>query len=160
MNARHAFFTALAAGHLALVVCGAADWSVLPENRGPGKALALARAMTGSDNGYGFFAPDVGSVLRARFTLIDAAGRQRPAELDLGNNLEARMRVSNVVELADEPDTQEEAAAAMAAAMLGRHPEARQVIVTIEEYDPRTMAEYRAGARPRWEVVYEETFDR
>jgi hypothetical protein len=160
MKPRHALLTALAAVHLALVVCGAAGWRLLSERHGPGKTLALCRAMTGSDNGYGFYAPEVGSVFRARFILIDAAGRGRGVEFDLGNNPETRLRISNLVNMREDEESQDAAAASMAAGMFSRHPEARQVTVTIEEYDPGTMQEYRGGAQPRWEVVYEESFAR
>jgi hypothetical protein len=160
MSMRHALFTGLAAVHLVLVVCGAMSWSLLPENRLPGKVLGIGRAMTGSDSHYGFFAPDVGPVLRARFTLIDGTGRRWTETLDLGNTLEERLRISNVLSLVFEENLRREVAASLAGTLLARHPTAQKVIVMIDVYDPPTMADYRAGERPEWELMYEATVSR
>jgi hypothetical protein len=160
MSKRHALFTVLAGAHLVLVACGAAGWSPWPANTPHGTVLEVGRAWSGSDSSYGFFAPEVGGVIRARFTLIDGAGMRQAAELDLGSNIEARQRVNNVVSLAEEPDLRREVAASLASYMLGRYPEAQQVIVHIETYEPPTMDEYRAGARLEWQLLYEVTISR
>ncbi len=159
MNARFACLTALAGVHLALVVCGAAGWAV-PEDNAPGRALRAGRAMTGSDMSFGFFAPDVASELRARFILTDRAGRTWTDALDLGSNPEVRLRVGNVVALAYIPALRQAAAASLAAAMFGRHPEAVHVVVSIDIHEPPTMAEYRTGARPEWLPFYDAAFSR
>jgi hypothetical protein len=160
MNARHAFFTGLAAIHLGLVICGALGWSPLDGDQLPAKALRVEQAMSGSDTGYGFFAPDVGCDLRARFTLIDATGREWTEMMDFGDNLEAQIRVSNVLALVDDDELRAFVAGSLAGTMLARHPTARTVIVTFETYDPPTMAEFRAGDRPQWEMIYEAAISR
>lgn len=159
MTRRHTLLTALAGIHLALVVCGAASWSLLPDTTWVGQALHAGRSLTGSDNGFGFYAPEVGAELRARFTL--SAGQRRWTDtLDPTGNREAQLRLGTVISLVTFPDLREPVIASLAAAMLGRHPSAQQVIVCIEVYDPPTMEEYRAGARPEWQVLYEAVFTR
>jgi hypothetical protein len=160
MSKRHALFTALAAVHLGLVVCGALGWGLLPEDKLTGQVLRVGQAMSGSDTGYGFFAPDVGADLRARFTMIDATGREWTDDMSFGNNLEARLRVANVLALVYDEELRGVAAGSLAGTMFGRHPTAQTVIVTIETYDPPTMEEYREGDRPEWEVVYEAAISR
>jgi len=160
MTNRHALLTGLAALHLVLVVCGAFDWSLLSQERLPGKVLRVGQAMTGSDTGYGFFAPDVGCDLRARFTLIDAAGRRWTDQLDTGPTLESRLRISNVLNLFEEEEWRREAAGSLAGIMLARNPTAVKVIVRIDVFDPPTMEDYRAGERLEWEPMYEATVSR
>ena len=160
MTVRHALLTALAAVHLCLVLCGAVSLPLLSDDRPAGKALRLGRAMTGSDTNYGFFAPELGASLEARFTLIDKDGRTWTDELDPGNTIESRLRINNVLAWCYEEDLREQVAASLAGSMLARHPTAVKVIVRIEEYDPPTFAEFRSGVRPNWDLLYEATVSR
>jgi hypothetical protein len=160
MNKRHALLTGLAGVHLVLVILGATNWSGPPDDRLPGKVFRVGRAMTGSDSGYGFFAPDVGCDLRVRFTLIDAAGRRWNDELDSGTSLESRLRVSNVLSLVHEEDLRRDLAGSLAGTMLARNPTAQKVIVRIDIFDPPTMEEYRAGEKAEWELLYQATVSR
>jgi hypothetical protein len=160
MSTRHTLLTSLAGVHLALVVCGALNWSPLSQERLPGKVLRVGQAMTGSDTGYGFFAPDVGCDLRARFTLIDAAGRRWTDKLDAGNTLESRLRVSNILSLFEEEEWRREAAGSLAGIMLARNPTAVKVIVQIDVFDPPSMKDYRAGESLQWQLMYEATVSR
>jgi hypothetical protein len=41
-----------------------------------------------------------------------------------------------------------------AAVMFTRHPNASSLTVVVEVYDVPTMAEYRAGSRPAWRIIY------
>jgi hypothetical protein len=50
--------------------------------------------------------------------------------------------------------------ASWAARAFGRHPAAREVIVTIEVFEVPTLPETRDGAAPEWETVYERAFRR
>ena len=49
MTRRHAFFTLLAATHLALVACGALGLALVPDTNLIGKALRAVRTASGSD---------------------------------------------------------------------------------------------------------------
>ncbi len=160
MTRRHALLTALAAIHLILVSCGAASWRPLTGNHVPGKVLRFTQSVTGSDSGYGFFAPDVGCDLRARFTLIDDEGRRWNQDLDLGNTLEERVRIANVLNLAYEEDLRRDLAGSLAGTLLARNPTAQRVVVRIEIYDPPTMADYSAGEPLEWESLYTATISR
>ena len=62
MTARHAAVAVLAAAHLTLVVCGAAR--LRPPHGPAGSAVRFYGALSGSDNGFGFFAPGVASQVR------------------------------------------------------------------------------------------------
>src|SRR5262249_50739225 len=151
---------ALATVHLLLVVCGAAGLSLLPDGTGPGKALRWYGAMSGSDNGYGFFAPGVASQFRATFTLSDGAGRGWTDTLEGEPNPEVTLRIRSIVGLFAEGGLGPALAASWAAKLFGRHPDARHLLVRVEAYDLPTMAEYRDGERPRWQPIYEATFAR
>jgi hypothetical protein len=75
-----------------------------------------------------------------------------------------RLRVGSVVSTFPVDEGEEalrrDLLASWAGSMLGRHPEAQKVEVRVEAYDVPSMAEYRAGARPQWVLVYAETFVR
>src|SRR5262245_20729418 len=126
MNLRHAFLTALAAAHLVLVACGASRRGPLPATPWPRKALRWYGAMSGSDNGYGFFAPGVASQWRATFTLSDGAGRDWTDTLERQDNSEVTLRVGGIVGLFPEADLSRDLAASWAGKMFGRHPGAQQ----------------------------------
>jgi hypothetical protein len=49
---------------------------------------------------------------------------------------------------------------ALAANRFGEHPDAERVHVSIEEWEMPSMAEYRAGARPRWRSLHDAAFTR
>ena len=96
MTRRHALVTFAAACHLILVVCGASGlvFSSPPSEDGPArKAVRLYGALSGSDNGYGFFAPGVGPQVRATFTLEDASGKTWTDTLERDMSAEALHRV-------------------------------------------------------------------
>jgi hypothetical protein len=160
MNTRAALLSAFAAVHLLLVVCGAAGLSLLPDGTRAGKALRWYGAMSGSDNGYGFFAPGVASQLRARFTLSDGAGRSWGDTLEGEHNPEVTLRIGGIVGLFAEGSLGPGLAASWAAKLFGRHPDARRLVVRVEAYDLPPMAEYRKGDSPRWQPIYEATFCR
>src|SRR5262245_31660466 len=103
MNKRLALVTALAAGHLLLVVCGAARVSPGSDDSFAGRVFRWYGAMSGSDSGYGFFAPGVAQECRATFTLSDAAGRTWEDTLARGHNPEVTDRIGVIVSLFSEP---------------------------------------------------------
>jgi hypothetical protein len=153
------FAVALAAIHLVLVVCGAAHFRLVPLQWG-GIVQHTYGALSGSDSGFGFFAPGVASQLRATFTMTDDAGNSWTDVLEHGNNREARLRLGTVVSNFAEEKMRRDVAASCAATMFGRHPTARQVVVRVEVYELPPMEAYRAGAQPEWIPVYEATVSR
>jgi hypothetical protein len=163
MTRRHALLTLAAAVHLVLVVCGASGILFAGNPKRAPAALRPVRlygALSGADAGFGFFAPGVGPQLRVTFTLSDASGRTwtDTLERDLGH--EAYLRVAGSFAMATEPFLRDAVYSSWIGTMFGRHPDARRVVVRLEAYDPPTMAEYRAGARARWETIDEVTSDR
>jgi hypothetical protein len=160
MRPRHALATGLAACHLTLAVCGAAHLPLLSVDSLAGKALALYGALSGSDNGYGFFAPSVSSQLRVTFSMTDSAGRRWTDVLARGHNREADLRIGGIVSMSSSEEWRRGLAASWAARMFGSHPEASQVVIRIEVYDVPSMAEYQEGKRPEWNTVYEATLFR
>jgi hypothetical protein len=160
MNVRLALATLVAAGHLALVVCGTAD--LFPRfGRGPaGKSVRWYGAVSGADSGYGFFAPEVGSQARAVFTLRDETGRVWSDTLDAGENNEVQLRVSSMVSDAPTGRQRRALAASWAGKLFARYPDAEEITVRIEFFDLPTMEEYRDGEEPEWLTDYDVTFYR
>lgn len=162
MSLPRRFAGGLAAAHLVVVALGAAGLLVGPGGTLAGHAVRWYGAMTGADAGYSYFAPGVGSELRLRFVLADGRGREWEDELTAGQNQEVRLRIGSMTGLFPAARAAEafrhDLAASWAAAMLGRHPDAVQVGVRIEGYEVPSMAEYRAGWRPRWVLLYAATF--
>ncbi len=149
--------------HLAIVVAGAAH--LTSHLRGPAaKGLRFYDAVSGAGDSYAFFAPAVGPQVRARFTLSTPQGQRSEETLEAGKSREVGFRVGNLAGtvsiVADRTDLRRAFLGALAATGLGAHPEANLVQVTIEEWVMPTMAEYRAGARPRWRSLHDATFVR
>jgi hypothetical protein len=139
-----------------------------------GRAARTYGAYSGSDSSYGFFAPSVGPQIRATFTLSDDSGRTWTDTLESRSNREVELRIGGIVALFCSTDERDALAASLAATMFGRHPEARFVTVQAESYGTTgtaatsqedlyqlpSMANYRAGERPMWRVLYQATFTR
>jgi hypothetical protein len=162
MTKRHAFFTALAAGHLALVAGWGASRAPLAELGVAGKVAAWYGAMSGAQANYGFFAPDAVWQARATFHLEDAKGHTWTDTIErksAGN--ESNLRLGGLVDnqFAGGPPDREQVRS-WAAGMLARHPTAKTVRVQVESYQTPSMEQFRAGERPEWVTIYEETFTR
>ncbi|MEX0611428.1 MAG: hypothetical protein WD738_23175 [Pirellulales bacterium] len=161
MPCRRYLLLTLAAGHLVVVVCGAC--CCLPD-RSLGPAAQILRwyaTMSGAGSNYGFFAPQVGAPHRVRFSLQDGQGSTSWDVFDEANNAEARLRLTGIVDYAfmagtaaESPDWRKHLVRSWAAAMFTRHPTAVSLTAVVEAYDVPIMADYRAGSRPSWEVVY------
>jgi len=156
MKFRQWVWPCLAACHLGLVVCGAARVS-FAEVPGVGAVLQWYGSLSGSENGYGFFAPGVCSQIRPVFTLTDSK-RVWTDRLESGMSHEAELRVGSSVSLASFPELWDPLSASWSATLFGRHPSADQVLVTIEAHAVPTMEEYRQGVRPSWVKVYQGVF--
>jgi hypothetical protein len=160
MTKRTACLVAFAAGHLFLVACGAAGFGLLPEGTGAEKALRCYGAMTGADNTYGFFAPDVAEEARGFLTITDPDGRSWTEPVVEGDNEEVRLRLSSMYGVAAGGEQRRGLAASWAARAFGRHPEARVITVRIDLYEVPTMEDYRDGDRPEFVTIYERSFVR
>jgi hypothetical protein len=155
MTRRHTLYTILAGLHIVLVACGAAGWSVLPPNTALGHGLRVVRGYTGSDASYAFFAPGVSSTVRATFTMTDANGKQWTDTLDAGMSREAQLRIGSGVGMTGAfPNLLPAFVHSWAATMLGRHPTAETVTVSIEVYEVPPMDAAKSGQRPEWIQVF------
>lgn len=166
MNLRpYIFLAPLAAGHLLLVGLGASYVDLT--RLGPiGEALNLYGEATGSSHSYGFFAPGVGSQVRARFEVVDESGKNEMISLQSGASHEGDLRVGNIIDqfvhMLDEVEEQENLrrslAASLAGSVFGEYPKAREVVVHLDEFVPVSMADYRAGERAKWDEIYTARF--
>ena len=161
MTRRHALFTALAAGHLVLVACGAAGFAPWAGWGPAGEPLRWYGTVTEAGNSCGYFAPVVGMPSRVTFVMSDDAGRTWEDTL-AGSTVspEARLRMGTIALGAGDPEMRPRLTASWAATMFGRHPGATQVVVRIETYELPAMEDVRAGSRARWVTVYDATFRR
>ena len=161
MRFRRYLWVVLAAGHLVVVVCGAC--CCLPDTSlGPvAQTVRWYATMSGANSNYGFFAPQVGAPHRAKFSLHDDQGSTWSDVFDQTNSPEARLRLTGIVdstfmsgEAVESPEWRKHLVRSWAATMFTRHPTAMSLTVLVEAYDVPTMADYRAGSRPSWQVVY------
>lgn len=160
---RRKLLTAALGCHLALVAAGAAH--LTSRMHGPvGRGLRFYDALSGAGDSYSFFAPAVGPQLRARFTVSTSRGARFEESLETGESREVRFRLGNlagtVYAVAQRTELRRAFLGALAASRFGVHPRANLVEVSIEEWVMPTMAEYRAGARPRWRSLRDATFVR
>src|SRR5687767_15056078 len=94
----------LALAHLFLVVCGAAGWPLFSSDTAPGQTLRAYGTLSGSDNGYGFFAPGVAAQLRPRFLLEDEAGSTWDDTLESTLSHEAMLRLGGAIGMSAYPE--------------------------------------------------------
>jgi len=139
--------------HLVLTVCGAAKFVPVPHNTRVGGAIAYYQAYSGSDNGYGFFAPGVASPKRVIVHGYHANTGDWVTTVETGVSRETQLRLSTTVGLFSQEKYHEFIAASWAAWMFGNDPDASPVIVEIQVYVIPTMSEFRAGERPQWQEI-------
>jgi hypothetical protein len=147
--------------HLLLVVVYiTADWPERALRPALNIPLRVYQNLSGNFRDYAFFAPRVGSDLKTAFLLEPARG---PASLVnfTADNREASFRY-NCIALASMRDVpaRDLFAQSWAALLLGGNPDAQRVTVMVKEYSLPSMADYRAGYRPRWESIYVGRFGR
>jgi len=170
MKLRHKLLLAFAAFHVVLVAMGATGTPSPINFTAAGDLVSAYSALSGADNGYGFFA-GVGAQHRTRFFLTDANGKTWSDNLELGSNSEASMRFTGISNLLPSMSENDRLAIykSMAATMFGRHPNAETVTVRMDVWgfdqkgapaDYPSMKQYRDGVRPRWLPVEEITFTR
>jgi hypothetical protein len=152
----------LAAAHVVLVTCGAAD--ILPDGRREPLARPLLwyARMAGADNQFSYYAPEVGDNYRTRFTLRDSNWGEWEAGFENSDSPEARLRLTGIAfgafangAATQFPERRVRLVKSWAAAMFSRYPSAVALTAVVEVYELPTMAEYRGGQRPAWKVVYQ-----
>ena len=143
--------------HLALVLLGALQ-GFFPDALNRSKAIAAYASLSGANTAYGFFAPGVGSQLRATFELSDGKGHRRNARLETGFSHEADLSVGNIVTMfwdeAENERMRRSVTASWAGKVLGRNSDMKEVVVRLDSYEMPSMEEYRAGERADWEEYY------
>jgi hypothetical protein len=151
-------FLGVAVIHLGFVTAGACE---LDFHRA-GWAVAQVAALSGSDSAYGFFAPGVGSQLRATFQVVDKDGATSDELLPTSASREAKLRIADLIALfwTGDEGLRRALAASWAGRILAKHPNAEGVMVHVDAYDLPSMAEYSAGKRPEWAPYYDATFVR
>lgn len=172
MNSKHKLLMLFAMIHLGLAALGAAAIPMGTPDNIP--LIEWYRHVTGTDNSFSFFAPNVGAQERVVFVLHDADGNTWTDTLRIGPNHEANMcfeTVPFVLAATDDP-TAWNMLKSMSHTMLDRHPTATRVTVRVEAYaaaweteNPDTpnidfprMSEFRDGKRPEWLLKYEVNF--
>ncbi len=151
----HLFFVSLSACYIKI-----ADW--IPFS----SLITLYQRASGSDAGYGFFAPSIDVKSRAVFDIVDHNGDKREnLPLVPDSQREAQIRVNAIVDEltvkdVDDPEYRQPIAASLAAAMFGKHRDAKEVVLHIQELWPKTMEEYREGQRADWSNRYSARFVR
>ena len=161
MTKRTACLVAFAAAHLTLVVLwDAANIPLLPEGSAPEKVLHWYGRMSGTDSGYGFFAPNVAEEARAVLTITDDAGRSWTEPVVEGDNEEVRARLSSMYGRAAGGQMRRGLARSWAARAFARYPAAQVVTVNLRSYDTPTMDEFRDGETFEWVTIYERSFRR
>jgi len=157
MNKR-TFFTAVAVGHLILVAFGIFRLPLLSELNLGGRLARWYGLVTGTAYAYGFFAPEVPPQYKATFTMTDRNGRTWTDTLAHDTNNEVTLRSEVTVSVWGLVG--DNLPACWAATMFGRHHDAVLVTVSLNEYNPPTMTDYRAGKRAEWKTIYQATFFR
>ncbi len=177
-TSKQKLFLGLVAFHLALVILGA--FQVPLSNEVGDYFYQMYGKITGASSGYGFFAPGVGTQLRASFEVHDTKGTITKVPLEQGRNREADLRIGNIVGWfwkdtlgGDAPesgtekgatskrrDIQRSMTASWAGKIFGRYPETKSVVVILEEYQMPSMDEYRKGERPYWTKYYRAKFEK
>jgi hypothetical protein len=162
MKSRRYFWVSWATAHIVLVVLGACDRLPDPSRWPIVWPLVWYTHLSGADSQYSFYAPEVGGLHRARFTLEDSQGHTWVDSFEEANNPEARLRFAGITDAAfangaaqESPERRNRLIKSWAATMFSRHPSARTLVVTVETHEIPTMAEFQAGHRPVWKNVYQ-----
>ena len=131
-------------------------WTDLPAHV-PSKlnaALLLYKNLSGTFRDFTFFAPAVGSDFKAAFLLEDSDHRTRVINF-VTNNREADFRYRCLISSGMRNEAGRDLfAQSWAALLLGSNPDAEKVTVAVKRFSLPTMADYRQGKRPQWQMIY------
>jgi len=147
--------------HLVAVIVGATEANLSSDAF---KLLRYYGSLSGSAANYSFFAPSVGSPLRASFYLTDDKGATIVEEADASDDREIALRLGNVVDafrdkLQDEK-VRRSIAASWSGLVLSKYPSARKVRFVLDEFHIPTMEAFRGGEKMAWVEDYSASFER
>jgi hypothetical protein len=110
--------------------------------------------LSGTFRDYAFFAPTVGSDLKAGFLVEDSAGRSRLVNFT-ADNREVAFRYNCIITACmRDVRGRDLFAQSWAALLLSSNPDTSRVTVIVREFSLPPMEAYREGQRPRWETIY------
>ena len=159
LTRRHGLLTGLAVLHLLMVARGALHVPILPlTDTGKGWAQAYGH-WTGSSSGFSFFAPGVSPAVRVSFDLEGPSGERLHDDFRSDNGA-VNVRIHSMNLRFNLEDSRDALARAWAAAMFGRHPDARSVTVRVESLQLPGMEAHVQGSRPLWTEAYRAEFQR
>ena len=158
---RHSVATLCAVVHLCFLVAFVSTG--FPQNVGAPwlrHPLVIYQNLSGLFRDYGYFAPRVGTDLRATFLLELRSGGTEVFNFT-SNNQEASLRYNNIL-MASMRDEQgrDLFSRSLAAKVLGERVDATKVTIVVEGRNIPEMRDYQQGMRPEWYLVYAGTFNR
>lgn len=160
MRPRQMLATSLVLAHVLLVAAFLWADPVRNPPRPLGAALRLYLNLSGAFRDYTYFAPEVGSDVKAGFLLEGAGGRARLVQFASGNK-EVDFRYNCIIHSAMWDEAARDLhAQSWAALLLGNDPGAERVTVMVRRLEMPSMEGYRRGERPRWATVYAGEFAR
>ncbi|NPC75528.1 MULTISPECIES: hypothetical protein [Corallococcus] len=159
LTPRHGLLTGLAVLHLLMVARGALHVPLLPLTD-TGRPWAQAYGhWTGSSSGFSFFAPGVSPAVRVSFDLEGASGEQLHDDFRSDNGA-VSVRIHSMNLRFSLEESRDALARAWAAAMFGRHPDAKAVTVRVESLQLPSMEGHMQGSQPLWTEAYRAEFQR
>jgi hypothetical protein len=131
-------------------------WTGFAEDS-PGKlpgALRVYKNLSGTFRDYAFFAPAVGSDVKAGFLVTDTVGEETFINF-VAKNREVGFRYNCIIAACmRDVRGRDLFVQSWAALPLGSNPDADRVTVMVKTLDLPTMRDYRGGKRPEWKTVY------
>jgi hypothetical protein len=116
------------------------------------RPLKVYGAYTGARTHFNFFAPAVSTQARARFVLARRDGSTYEDTLTT-SSAEANQRIAMMFTYYGVAEARPFLSRSWAVYMLGRHPDAVAVDVTVEVLEIPTLADIKAGKASRWVVI-------
>ncbi|MBU8899641.1 hypothetical protein DRW03_03160 [Corallococcus sp. H22C18031201] len=158
LTARHALLMSLAAVHLLLVLSSALGLRPLQVLGSLGSIGQVYAAWSGASSQFSFFAPGVSPAVRVSFRAERESGGEIRDDFRF-DSAAMNLRIHSMLLRFGLKDVQDPLARSWAAAMFGRHPDARSVTVRVEALRLPSMEAYRAGDRPEWMDAYRAVFE-
>ncbi|NPC52427.1 hypothetical protein HPC50_35785 [Corallococcus exiguus] len=159
LTPRHGLLTGLAVLHLLMVARGALHVPLLPLTDTARTWTQAYGHWTGSSSGFSFFAPGISPAVRVSFDLEGASGEPMHDDFRSDNGA-VNVRIQSMNLRFSLEESRDALARAWAAAMFGRHPDARTVTVRVESLRLPSMEGHQQGAQPLWTEAYRAEFQR
>lgn len=156
--------------NIALIIFGLAHFVLVfhgalksPWFRGGGLLQGAPRYyadLTGADNWYGFFSPNVGSGSRLKVCWTEM-GRVHTQVLEL-NTHEANLRFGTMVDQLSNLDANQKrnVCASVAGYWWSKHNDSTYIEVIVERFAVPSISEYRKGTAPAWVISYKARFEK